>query len=204
LPTKDGARWEPARLVPYRTAGSEAAPPPSGVELPSGVRGAMLGLLCCIGLGTSMLWLSVYGLGMYGTALFFATPFMMGAATSTIYNARHPRSLARTIGLALAGTALTGAVFLLFAIEGVICLLMAFPIAAVLAIVGAVLAWAIATSSRTGRAGHAAMLAMLPAFAFGEAKLQTPTLRHVTTSIEIDAPPEHVWPNVVGFSELPA
>ncbi len=40
--------------------------------------------------------------------------------------------------------------------------------------------------------------------AFGESKLAEPTLRHVTTTIEIDAPPERVWPNVVAFSDLPA
>jgi hypothetical protein len=80
---------------------------------------------------------------------------------------------------------------------------MAFPIAAALAIVGSVVAWAIASSGQGGRRAPAAMLALLPALAAGEAKLETPTLRHVTTSIEIDAPPERVWPNVVGFSELP-
>jgi len=26
--------------------------------------------------------------------------------------------------------------------------------------------------------------------------------RHVTTSIEVDAPPEAVWPNVIGFTEF--
>jgi len=40
--------------------------------------------------------------------------------------------------------------------------------------------------------------------AFGESKLAEPTLRHVTTTIEIDAPPERVYPNVVGFFDLPA
>jgi uncharacterized membrane protein YhaH (DUF805 family) len=206
LPTKDTAKWEPARVGPYRARvpGEEEAGPPSAVDLPSGVRAALLGLAACIGLGMAMLWLSVYGLGTYGVVLFFATPFTMGAVSAVIYNAAYPRSVWSTIGLALLGTVLTGSVVLLFAIEGVLCLAMAFPIAAVLSIVGAVLAWAISTSAKTGQRNPAALLVMLPALAVGESKLAEPTLRHVTTTIEIDAPPSSVWPNVVGFSDLPA
>ena len=82
---------------------------------------------------------------------------------------------------------------------------MAFPIAAVLSVVGALLAWVITSSARTtGIRTSAAMLMLLPAIALGEAKLAEPTLRHVTTTIDIDAPPEKVWPNVIGFSDLPA
>jgi uncharacterized membrane protein YhaH (DUF805 family) len=205
LPTKQAASWSPARMAPYRASGSGDAAPPSGVDLPSGVRAALLGLGACIGLGLAMLGLSVYGLGAYGVALFFATPFTMGAVSAIIYNAAYQRSIWRTLGLALLGTVLTGSCVLLFAIEGVLCLAMAFPIAAVLSVVGALLAWVISSSARTtGARSPAAMLMLLPAFAVGEAKVNEPTLRHVTTTIEIDAPPERVWPNVIGFSELPA
>lgn len=205
IPTRREATWEPARLSPYRVGGVETAGPPSGVELPSGVRAALLGLAACIGLGLTMLWLTVYALGAYGVALFFATPFTMGAVSALIYNTPYQRSIGRTLGLAVLGTVLTGSVVLLFAIEGVICLAMAFPIAAVLSVVGALLAWVISSSARTGHARNpAAMLMLLPALAVGEAKLSEPTLRHVTTTIEIDAPPSRVWPNVIGFSDLPA
>jgi hypothetical protein len=208
FPTKAAASWTPAPLRPYRApgdgSGERGGPPPSGVELPSDVTSALLGLAACIGLGLMMLGLSVYGLGAYGLALFFATPFTMGAVSSFIYNAKYQRSLGRTVGLALTGTLMTGSAVLLFAIEGVICLAMAFPIAAVLSVAGAILAWVIASASRAqpGR-GPALMVALLPALAAGEARVATPTLRHVTTTIEIDAPPERVWPNVVGFSDLP-
>ena len=97
------------------------------------------------------------------------------------------------MGLALLGTVLTGLIVLLFAIEGVLCLAMAFPIAAALSIVGALLAWAIASASRHDNVRNpVGMLLMLPALAVGEAKINQPTRRHVTTTIEIDAPPEQV------------
>jgi len=47
-----------------------------------------------------------------------------------------------------------------------------------------------------------AVLAM-PLVVGGGPKLDKPETHEVVTTIEIDAPPEKVWPNVVGFSELP-
>ncbi len=207
LPTKAESAWAPAPLRPYRTAapGGSEAPPPSVEVLPSGMRAALLGLLASMAIGLSMLWLTVYGLGAYGTALFFATPFAMGAASAAVYNQRGVRPLGKTIGVALLGVGLTGCCCLLFAVEGVICLLMALPIAAVVSVVGAVVGWAIASqrSAQPGPRGAGALLFVLPLFATAEAKVQAPILRDVRTAIEIDAPPERVWPNVIGFSDLP-
>jgi len=209
-PSKAAVNWNPAGIPAYRQvdAGAAAAAngPPSTVDLPSGVRAALTGLAACISLGVGMIGLTVYGLGAYGTALFFATPFTMGAVSALIYNAQYTRSLWQTLGLALLGTILTGCVVLLFAIEGILCLAMAFPISGALAVVGALLAWAIAGATRTnaGTRNPTAMLFLLPALALGEAKVAEPSLRDVTTTIEIDAPPEKIWPNVIGFSELPA
>lgn len=207
LPTSDRATWGPPLLGPYRAAPAEAGapPPPNGLlELPSRVRAALLGLAACIGLGLSMLCLSVYGLGTYGAALFFATPFTMGAVSALLYNTPHVRPLGRTIGLALIGVSLTGAVVLLFAIEGLLCLAMTFPLAALIATIGAIIGWSIATHARRDGRESAALLVILPALTAFEAQVAEPTSREVTTSIEIDAPPERVWPNIIGFSELPA
>jgi hypothetical protein len=74
--------------------------------------------------------------------------------------------------------------------------------------IGALIGRAIAIDSRTRGVStqrHTlVLLALLPLLAFGESKLTTPTEREVTTTIEIAAPPEAVWPNVIGFTELPA
>jgi uncharacterized membrane protein YhaH (DUF805 family) len=201
-PTKKEARWEPGPAGVYRAAEGIAGPS-SGAQLPSGVRAALLAVLVSIGLGLGMLWLSVYGLGMYGTVLFFATPFAMGASTAAFYNASVTRRLRDTIGLAVVATLLTGSIVLLFAIEGLLCLAMAMPISVAIAVVGALIGRAIVTSSRSPAAGSAFFVVALPVLAAGEARLATPELHDVTTVIEIDAPPERVWPNVIGFSDLP-
>ena len=198
LPSKGDAAWH-AQLGGMTTPRDE--PPP----LTEGVRAALLGLLGSIGVGLAMLWLSVYGLKLYGAALFFATPFAMGTVSSAVYNREMQRSLIATLALTLVGTAMTSSIVLLFALEGVICLAMAFPIAAAISLAGALVAWAIAAGVRdtTRKPVGAAFLFILPLLAFGESHVETPTLRHVTTTIEVDAPPEAIWPNVIGFSELP-
>jgi hypothetical protein len=197
LPTKADACWDPFAHVTYREAPRE---PPRSLELPSGVRAALLGVLASIGVGLAMVGLSVYGLGVYGTALFFATPFAMGATTAAVYNGRATRTLGATLGVTTVATLLTGSILLLFAIEGIVCLAMAFPIALVISVIGALIGRAIVTAQR--QPFSAAFVVGLPLFALGEAHFVKPDLHEVTTEIEVDAPPEAVWPHVIGFSEL--
>jgi len=186
----------------YRQPGRDD-PPPSTAELPSGVRSALLGVLASIALGLAMMGLSIYGLGVYGTVLFFVTPFAMGATTAAVYNAQVTRRTGETLGLAVVATILTGSAALLFAIEGVLCLAMALPIAMVISIVGALVGRAIVTSGRNQATGAAAMVVALPLLAAGESRLAVPDVHDVTTTLEIAAPPAKVWPHVIGFSDLP-
>ncbi len=202
LPSHGDARWDPGGSA-YRRSGREEEGPPSGVELPPDVRAALLGVLASIGVGVSMVGLSVYGFGLYGTALFFLTPFAMGAVTAAVYNARGTRSMLYTLLLTGAATLLTGSIILLFALEGVLCLAMAFPISLAISLLGALVGRAIVTSSRDSGHHSVLFMAALPLVAAGEAKLAVPLLRDVTTSLDIAAPPAVVWPHVVGFSDLP-
>lgn len=203
--TPTGSRWIPTAPGIYR------APPP--IDLPPdslpkrdvdpGVKATLIGMLSSVGIGLGMIGISIYSMQLYGAALFFGTPFLMGVTTAFAYNSRAIRSLPATIGYALLSVVITGSVVLLFAIEGVICLAMAFPIAGVLAVLGALVGWALARQSHA-RPTHAMMsVLLLPGLATAEHQAAVPQLHEVATSIEIDAPPERVWPNVIGFGELP-
>jgi hypothetical protein len=146
---------------------------------------------------------SVYVLGLYGWSLFFLTPFVMGAVTAAFYNLATPRRMLDTMLLTALATVLAGSIILLFALEGLLCLAMAFPIALALSLLGAILGRAIVLSTRRRPREAAFLVAALPLAAASEAKLAVPPVHDVTTSIEIAAPPEAVWPNVIGFSDLP-
>jgi uncharacterized membrane protein YhaH (DUF805 family) len=206
LPSSTLSRWTPPLAAPYRATPELAEAPPASLprrELEPEVKATLLGMLSSLAIGLGMIVVSIYSMKLYGTALFFGTPFVMGLTTSFAYNARVQRSLGVSVALALVTIVMTGAAVLLFAIEGIICLAMAFPIAAALAVLGAIVGWALAKQPRA-RTKHAMMSVLaLPGLATAEHGAAEPRLREVSTSIEIDAPPERVWPNVIGFSELP-
>jgi uncharacterized membrane protein YhaH (DUF805 family) len=200
LPSRNEARWAPPGVGPYREGPSQSLT--TTAAIPPGPRAALVGILASIAIGVAMIILCIYGVGVYGLALFFVTPFTMGAASAAAYNQGCVRPLSATIGVAVLGVLLTGAITLLFMIEGVVCLAMAAPIAIAIAIFGAIVGRAVVAVNQGYGGAAAAMMLFLPGVALGESRLAAPTPRDVTTAIEIDAPPERVWPNVIGFSDL--
>jgi uncharacterized membrane protein YhaH (DUF805 family) len=203
LPSKPGpeGRWPAAGA--YR---SHLGPPSFSAGAPSAVdrslRSALLGVAAGVTIAGAMGAVSIYLLGQYGAALFFATPFLMGAVGAYLYNRPQLRPLSGSIAVGLASVAIAGASMLLFALEGLLCLAMAFPIAAGLGTLGALTGWLIAQSplARPSHAGAAAL--MLPALAGAETLAPASRPVEVATAIEVDAAPERVWPHVIGFSEL--
>lgn len=188
--------------VPSVTRSSWPLPVPP-VSPDARLRSALLGVLCGASIAAGMTALSVYVLGSYGASLFFGTPLVIGAASSYIFNHGHPRTLQASIIVALVAIAISGAGLLLFALEGVLCLAMAAPVACGLAVLGAIIGRAIAVGSNAPGAQAAVAVLALPLLAGAETTLDEPLAREVMTVREIDAPPEVVWQNVVTFSELP-
>jgi hypothetical protein len=187
--------------LPYRERPARA----SKFELDSGVKSALFALLAAASLGISMMTLSVHGLGLYGGTLFMVTPFAMGAVSAYFYNRPWRRSFGRTLGVATVSLALAGAVVLLFALEGLMCLLMAAPIALVGSTFGALVGWGLARSPSQQTFQASGVLLVLPLAAGVEAKAAETGFRHqyeVISSVEIAARPEVVWQHVIAFSEL--
>jgi len=84
-----------------------------------------------------------------------------------------------------------------------VCLVMAAPLAVVLAAMGALLGRAVAARLPMRSAGVTVLLLPLPLLAGIDAAQPPPRLREVVTIVDVDAPPQAVWPNVVAFSALP-
>lgn len=198
VPSATASAWEFPPGSPFRgtidTATSKAYP---GTSILATVSGTALGL--------GMTAFSVFALRSYGTALFLLTPFAMGALTAVVLNRKVMHSYVHTLTTASLTLILAASAILLFAIEGVLCLLMALPIALVLVLAGATVGYLV-TRLRRANCTHvaASLLVGLPGFATLETRVTRPTLREAVTVIEIDAPPEVVWHNVVSFSDLPA
>lgn len=138
----------------------------------------------------------------YGWTVLAGTPVVLGLLTGYLYNRKEYASLGHTLGVVFCTLFMAAGSLLLFAVEGVLCILMAAPIAAVLACLGAVLGRGLAW--RRERAAPATFgLLALPFLAVAEARVLEPAHYRVTTAHEIQADPALVWKHVVSFSELP-
>ena len=155
-------------------------------------------------LGAVTMWFNTNLLQNYGMSLFFGSPLVMGLCLGFILNRRAPLGFAKTSGYVVFTALLIHLLLLVFALEGFICLAMSFPFAAGIAVIGASLGTAIARFGKTSSLSPVVLILALPVMPLVESQTLSPTHRDVVLStIEIAAPPEQVWPNVVKFSDLP-
>ena len=177
------------------------APRPYESRLPS----ALLAMGAGLALGLLMMVLAVSALERYGVALFFGTPFGIGALTAFLFNRRYPASSRETGEVTAMTLALiAGAAFLLGS-EGAICLLMALPISLCVGLMGAALGRDIALRGEPDLGAAGLALCALPLAVVLEPSAATGRALHeVRSAVEIDAPPDAVWPQVIAFPPLPA
>jgi uncharacterized membrane protein YhaH (DUF805 family) len=168
---------------------------------------AAMALLITSALGAATTLLSVKVLATYGWGLFVALPFCLGFFSVLLHGYHRPRSLGGCLAVAILSVVLLGLLLLGLAIEGVICLAMAAPIGLILALMGGSVGYLIQQrhwARFQTRATFGALLLFVPFFMGAEAlKPQQPPLLQITTQIEINAPPEDVWPLLISFPALP-
>ena len=163
----------------------------------------VLGILAGAGTGVVMATFAVMALRTYGGTVFLLTPFLMGAVSAFVANTIAPRERSETVMIGMAGLGLIGGTFILFALEGVICLAMAVPLAVPLQIMGSFVGHLIGTrQSPPATTISMVLLLLVPAGPAVDASLPAPPPRIVMTSIEVNAPPEEVWTHVVSFTDI--
>jgi uncharacterized membrane protein YhaH (DUF805 family) len=195
-----------------QTEGEEAAPwpavrPLSGIIPRSQLGSAVLSIVVTTVLGLVFVFLGTAVIGAYGWSLFVALPFCLGLFAVLLHSYHGPRDYGTCMGVALLPVGLLALLLLLVAVEGLICVLMAAPLAVGLAWLGGSLGYYIQGNywgTRHGAAMLSVVLFAMPAF-FGTeraAALEMPRFV-VRTSIDVKAPPEQVWQQVVAFAEIP-
>lgn len=144
---------------------------------------------------------STLAFGSYGWGLFVLTPFVVGLATGYLVNRFEPMTARRTNGLVLLSAALGCLALILFALEGLICLILASPLAALLAIAGGSLGRTIAQRAND-RSKPLYCIALLP-FMFAADAISPPSAELVSQeSIEIAAPPERIWGEIISSAPI--
>ena len=185
-------------LPPSRPPRSPA-PPASRSRTEAGLRAIGASLLVAM----AMAGIAVLMLQDYGVVLFAGTPLGMGVVAGYTFNRPTARSAGSTILLSLVSLLVAAAVLLLFAFEGVVCLLMAMPLAVPLALLGALLGRAVAVRPMACSSPLAFVLLAAPMLAWVEPALRADRADVVTSRVHIDAPPEDVWAHVIAFAPLP-
>ena len=151
---------------------------------------------------------SVYLFGEYGYTLFIAAPFIVGVLASVIYGRSESRTRKQCRKIAFLSLFAILVALLVFAIEGIICIIMASPLVVLLTYMGAELGYYIQAKNRGDDKDKMMSLwpllfLMVPAtLGYDVVMSDRFDILPVTTTIEIDAPPEIVWNEVVDFSPL--
>jgi uncharacterized membrane protein YhaH (DUF805 family) len=202
-------------VVPYRgsTAQTEEATPwphvrPLDSLIPRGaVESAFLSIGLTTLLGLFFLLLGTQVLGSYGWSLYVALPFCLGMFSVLLHSYHEPRSWPSCMKVSLLPIVIIGILVLAIAVEGIICLAMAAPLALILAALGGNAGFFIQAnhwSPLQKRGVFSFILLVVPSMFAGEraAHLEPPTFV-VQSTIKINAPPEKVWHQVVAFAESP-
>jgi uncharacterized membrane protein YhaH (DUF805 family) len=201
-------------LMPSQLVGSEPARSGPAIALPSRywptsrAGSAALATVLASLLGVLVTWGALRFVGAYGLTLFIALPFVMGYLAVWIYSRTQNSQIVDVVevvsySLVVAGMGIVG-----IAVEGAVCLLMAAPLAWMIAMLGGMLAHLVhgrANSPEVSASMFAVMLISLPVLLGVEHAAPPPVPRfQVHTTLEIAAPPEVVWKRLIEFPPMPA
>lgn len=166
------------------------------------VRSALIGILVSVVIGSIAVAIITLTTKSYGMALFLGTPFVLGAVTAYIHNYRHPRTSRETTAVVMLGLFFVGGSLMLFALEGLVCLLMAVPIGIVAAELGGKVGRLVAIGTTAPPASTAFVLLLLPAGLVADRATNVSPVYEAVTSVIVNAPPEKVWAHVIQFHEI--
>lgn len=190
-------------------------PPLAGLRPPTLVerlcpRSRLGSAMAGIASASVLLWgatlLGTHGFEQYGWGLFIGLPFVAGFFAAFVHGVHELRTARECVGVAMLAVLVASLGFVALAIEGVICVLMAAPLAIPLALVGAVFGHAVSPARWRHGANEMLCVGVLaaPLMLCGERLADAPSpLLEVRSSLDVAAPPERVWRHVVAFTELP-
>ena len=193
-------------LLPERTEGNAAQTPGFFKHFipKTGWGSAMVGTSAGVALGLLMVLIVVNLMKNYGWTLFVGIPFFSSMISVMFFGYHKPRSLGEAMLVALMAVAMLAFGLLVLALEGIICILMAAPLAVPIGLFGGFVGYLIQRREPGGPpmpATTLGFLMLLPMTGGLEQNPQLP-LNKVVTVVEVAAPPLAVWENLVAFPPL--
>jgi hypothetical protein len=170
-------------------------------------RSGLVALAITVPLAVLAVVLGAQVLQSYGFSLFVGAPFALGMISVLLFGFSRPQPFGPCLAVAFVSAGVAGLAIMAIALEGIICLIMAAPIAFMLVFLGALIGYAIQARPWLNDQMATLLLAvliLLPALMAAEsANEPEPVVRAVQTAVVIDAAPDEVWPHVIAFSPLP-
>jgi hypothetical protein len=137
--------------------------------------------------------------GIYGWTIFVVHPFLFGALARWTFPAK---SGGGAIGRGACSVLVISGILFLAGVEGGGCLLVCLPLTIPFGAIGAYVVHAILSRTRSARRSVAMLLLIPPATLAYDTHAQ-PVTYAVTTSLEIAAPPQKVWEQIVHLESFP-
>ena len=175
------------------------------VPAPTPFRSPAFGIGVATLLGLALTWFSAKILLQYTWGLFLGVPFVCGFVASWFLNSTRVQTVKQTLLCSIVTPLLIGLALIGVRWEGLICLLMAVPLALPFSIAGGLAArqCLLGRDKAVRPPTLTACVAVLPLLMVVEhAARPEPPVRPVVTSIVIAAPAAAVWKNVVAFPPL--
>jgi hypothetical protein len=146
----------------------------------------------------------VYVFHKYGIALFMGVPFGIGFFSTVFYSMYQRCSFEYCLLVDFVSLLFCGLSLILFAIEGLVCVVMAFPIVFFISIPGCILGyWMQDYWQKKAQIFLPIMVLVIPLFmGMEQCYTSSSDLYSVRTEIIIHAPVERVWENVEPVSKI--
>ncbi|HKD43403.1 MAG TPA: DUF805 domain-containing protein [Myxococcaceae bacterium] len=175
----------------------------SPARRPGQIESALIGVGAGLIYTAIVLAVSTYGLGSYGGVLFVGLPVAMGALSGYFFNRYQRQSIKATIGVSLLTSLIAAGAAFIFAVEGLVCILMAAPLLIGGSVLGALVGRALATGAGPPLSTALLVLISVPFLAGFESLGRKRRVFETISAVEIQASAEDVWNQVIEFPPLP-
>lgn len=160
-----------------------------------------MGLIAGIALVVLAVLISAVTFGAYGWGLFVMTPFLVGLTSGYLVNEQSDLGASTTMKLAIAAAGLGSLALVVLALEGLVCIILAAPLAIPLVMLGGVLGRQLAIA-RHDRRNPLVSVAILPMIFMLEAAMPPEAPIVTQHEIEIAAPVERVWQALISSEPI--
>ncbi len=166
------------------------------------------GLIAVLGpavLGTVCAYLSVRHFHVYGLVIFVGVPFAVSFCSSLLFRRGFRVRWLTTYLIAMLSILAMGALILLIALDGMLCLLMALPLAWIIAIPGSMAGHVFGSSIETAKSVPVGigLFGILPLLMGLERNTPAGISVHmVVSSVAVESPISQVWDEVIAFDRI--